>query len=266
MKTLIENYNFNVKWTDVSVDTYVGKYSNMSNYHMHDYFEISVILSGNVTALTDVTSISGNSPKILLFPPKTPHFVKVFENEIYNRTNLLFSTDFISDINAEYSVLNLFKVGNLLVINKETATKFINLIKLIKNENNSFRKKLLIYYLLSIANDLLSENKVSSATPTYVINALKFVNENYNKKIVAKDLAWDLKVCRTTLLTSFKKFTGLTFYDYLTKRRLNVAMQLLKQGLTAREVAEKCGFNEPSNLTRAFKRQFNVTPTEYLKQ
>ena len=58
----------------------------------------------------------------------------------------------------------------------------------------------------------------------------------------------------------------MTIGEYLTRYRLRNAISLLREGVTEQVVAEQCGFGSAGYLIRVFRRQFGVTPREYLKK
>lgn len=51
MSVATAKYGFGDKWKNIWIDSYEGFYPNMSDYHMHEYFELSFIVSGNVNVL-----------------------------------------------------------------------------------------------------------------------------------------------------------------------------------------------------------------------
>ena len=68
---------------------------------------------------------------------------------------------------------------------------------------------------------------------------------------------------RFQLLRGFARETGTTPHAYLLQRRVRLARQLLVAGRTLAEVALEAGFADQSHMTRAFRRQFGVTPACY---
>lgn len=61
----------------------------------------------------------------------------------------------------------------------------------------------------------------------------------------------------------FKKQTGESLLKTINDIRVGKAMELLKQGYSVLETAEKCGFRESSNLIRIFKKCTGITPGQY---
>lgn len=62
----------------------------------------------------------------------------------------------------------------------------------------------------------------------------------------------------------FRALTGETMFAFLQRRKLLRALELIDEGrFTLTEVAFECGFDSGSSLSRAFRKHFNCTPTEY---
>ncbi|MGD9158810.1 MAG: AraC family transcriptional regulator [Desulfobacteraceae bacterium] len=64
----------------------------------------------------------------------------------------------------------------------------------------------------------------------------------------------------------FPKAVGVPPYVYLRKKRMEKAMHLLKNGgMNVTEIAMEVGYNSFSHFTKAFSREFNVTPSRLKK-
>lgn len=64
----------------------------------------------------------------------------------------------------------------------------------------------------------------------------------------------------------FKQYTGKTFYDYLTLRRLQEAERLLMMPeLSVKDISARCGFSSVSSFNRTFKKWKNCAPTGFRK-
>jgi AraC family transcriptional regulator len=65
----------------------------------------------------------------------------------------------------------------------------------------------------------------------------------------------------------FRALTGETMFAFLQRRRLLRAIELINQnGSTLTDIALECGFDSGSSLSRAFRRHFRCSPTQYRKQ
>jgi AraC-like DNA-binding protein len=59
---------------------------------------------------------------------------------------------------------------------------------------------------------------------------------------------------------------NISWRDYLTMCRLEFAEQLLDQGMSIKQVAERAGFSSSSSLSHSFSRLRGISPGEYVKQ
>ena len=65
----------------------------------------------------------------------------------------------------------------------------------------------------------------------------------------------------------FRALTGETMFAFLQRRKLLRSLELINEGrFTLTEIALECGFDSGSSLSRAFRKHFNCTPTEYRKR
>jgi AraC family transcriptional regulator len=65
----------------------------------------------------------------------------------------------------------------------------------------------------------------------------------------------------------FRALTGETMFAFVQRRKLLRALELIDEGrFTLTEIALECGFDSGSSLSRAFRKHFNCTPTEYRNQ
>lgn len=83
-----------------------------------------------------------------------------------------------------------------------------------------------------------------------------------NKKI--SDLARDAGIDRKVLEAGFKQLFQVTIKKYYIKRQMEYSKELLDEGvLTIKEISYKCGYSSQNSYTKAFKKLYNITPTEW---
>lgn len=266
MQTLAENFGYGKDWRLFHTDVYEGYRPNMAHFHWHDYYEISLILSGDVRVLLPGETHEGKGARLLLTAPGTPHFVSCMGEVLYRRINLLFSPELTDGAGSEErGLLSLFgKAGTVLTLPPEKVADFLALAEKMEKETAPLRWRLLLFYFLSLAGELRSVTGVAERPPAYISDALAFCEEHYAEKCTAEQLATRLHVGRTTLLVGFRKYTGYTLLDYRNRCRLRRALPMLRAGESLQGAAEQCGFGEAGNLIRAFRRVYHTTPREFL--
>ena len=261
------DYGFGTVWNTVHVERRAGYHSSVTDYHKHAFYEINLILSGNVKILLKDRFEEGCENRIVLTRPDTAHFISCNSDTLYSRLYLVFTDAFIANCFAEWQQLSAVfgKNGTVLTLSHEETERFKQLIEQIEKEASVLGQRLLIYYLLvQISNHFSNSLKESEAQP-YVFEALTYLEGHYAEKINFTELAKQLYVGRTTLMTEFKSYTGSTMGEYLTKCRIRNAIRLLQEKKTIEYAAEACGFSDSSGFTRAFKRFHGTTPYKYIK-
>ena len=261
------DHGYGTDWKDLFIQYRKGFFTSVSDFHKHDFYEINLILSGNIKILLADKTEQGTQNRIVLTRPGTPHYISCNSDTLYSRLYLLFSEDFVAEYVPEWhKLVSVFgTTGRIITITEEQTAFCKELIDRLQTESDRFRQRLMILYLLSYLGEFAQED-ASETIPHYIMKALTYMEEHYREKIVASDLAKALFVSRTTLMTDFKKHTGTTLNRYLVNCRLKQTIKLLRQGIPEYEVAEKCGFSDSCSLIRCFKKQFGMTPRQYLLQ
>ena len=94
--------------------------------------------------------------------------------------------------------------------------------------------------------------------------ALDYINASLDKPITLKTLADMAYMSQPYFSTLFKKYNGINLSEYITIKRVERAIELLKSTrMTKLEIAEACGFNSSSNFYKAFYSVTGKTPREY---
>ncbi len=85
-----------------------------------------------------------------------------------------------------------------------------------------------------------------------------------NPALNVDTMAEAMRLGRTVFYDRVKTLVGMTPNEYLKKRRMEVAAQMLASGnANISEVAYKVGFSDPHYFSQAFKRYYGVTPRKY---
>lgn len=121
-------------------------------------------------------------------------------------------------------------------------------------------------YLNSVMNQLCELKEDTGKKQTLL--ALDFIEKNYqNSELTLQMICKYLSMSPSYFSTILKKETGETFIEVLTKKRMQVAKNLLRYtSLKNYEIAEKVGFSDPHYFSQTFKKYTGKTPKEYAKE
>ena len=95
------------------------------------------------------------------------------------------------------------------------------------------------------------------------INA--FVEANLgNSEFAIADITKEFGISRSLLHIKMKSFFNTSMTDFIRRKRMAAACSLLKSGYNVSETAYRTGYSDPNYFTKVFKKEFGVTPSEYL--
>lgn len=90
-----------------------------------------------------------------------------------------------------------------------------------------------------------------------------YINENLAEDLTLDRLAEVCYISKSYLSHQFKQYTGLSIYQFIIKKRLTVARNMIQEGTPVTEACMTCGFSDYSNFHRSFKKEFGVSPKEF---
>lgn len=95
-------------------------------------------------------------------------------------------------------------------------------------------------------------------------DSILYIRNHYDQPFDREQLAKKVSLSASYFSIVFKKYTGCSPVQYVTRVRLDKAKQLLRESaLTISEVAYAVGFRDPLYFTRVFTHQVGVSPREY---
>lgn len=114
----------------------------------------------------------------------------------------------------------------------------------------------------------LAEDCTEESPEKIVDQVKKLIAENLSVGSLQRDeLAAMVHVSSGYLGRIFKKQTGMALTDYIIKKRIVVAKQLLiKTNLSITDISARVGISYSSYFTKIFKEQVGMTPQEYRQQ
>jgi len=117
-------------------------------------------------------------------------------------------------------------------------------------------------HLSVIANQIVVEQE--NQEPPLIQKARHYIGEHQAESLSLDQMAKALNVSTFYFCKMFKKATGLTFTDYLSRTRIERAKNLLiNPNARVSEVAYDCGFVSLTHFNRIFKRIVGKSPTDY---
>jgi AraC-like DNA-binding protein len=279
---MIENLNGTREIVDHADDLKVRLYINnlAENYPMHWHTDIEIImaLENNYTIVIDKTKYVINQGDIIIIPSGEIH--ELFAPPSGKRIIILVDNSILSSMNGLESISSSFYPCIIVRADSDSCHKqLVDILKKITEEY--FHRVLLcqasIYSLFISFFVIIGRNCIKRDRTHYsakrnkqhqyidkFLNVCKYINEHCTEEITVEKLAAMAGFSKYHFSRLFYEFSGVSYYEYLMKRRIMHAESLLSDpNLTIVEVAMQSGFNSLATFNRNFRTIKKCTPSAY---
>ncbi len=97
-----------------------------------------------------------------------------------------------------------------------------------------------------------------------ISKAKAYIKENFAKELSLDEISRVVNISPYYFSKLFKEESGENFIEYLTRVRISRAKELLSNpALSIKEICGMAGYSDPNYFSRIFKKQEDVTPSEY---
>ena len=99
---------------------------------------------------------------------------------------------------------------------------------------------------------------------TLIQKAMEIIRKEYDSGITLEETANQLYVSEEYLSSQFKKETGYNFTETVRKYRIEKIKELLRTTkYKMNQIAELVGYSDPKYMSKVFKEEEGILPTEY---
>ncbi len=255
----------------------VGSYKRRCNEHHHTECEMSLIISGSGIYSVHGINYEFGAGDMFLFGSNEAHCItESFEK--FELLNIHFEPRMLWENAENTDLLNIFVAQNKNFSNKfrrsdTVLSDYIKEIEAELSEKQPFYKTKVRAALCSaiihiIRNyDYVDREKTigyqSSITKSLKI-AVNYIYKNLENPITLKEIADEACMTPTYFSSVFKKYNGISPWEYITIKRVEKAVELIKTtDKTKLEIAELCGFQSSSNFYKAFGRITGKHPGDF---
>ena len=252
--------------------------------HRHTSFEIALFKKGSGIYYCNDRNLEFQAGDIFIFSTNEEHFISKINEEMLVM-NLHFEPQYI------YEPLHSGQDNSFLRIFFDRSDSFCNrlprehrmrkhILRLFDELENEFFGKPENYELmiktkiLSMLVLLTREFGYVNEIPQYDVSSpkctneilaiMEHINQNIDTNITLEQLSQVGNLSPNYLCAVFKQMNGMTVWEYILIRRVDMAKKLLKEGNESiLNIQLACGFRSSSNFNKAFKKLVGMSPSEY---
>ncbi len=257
--------------------------SDTLQLHSHSFYELLYCCSGNPEYLLGAERYQIEEGDIIVIPPGLSHrplFTEKMKNEYYERIVIWISTDFADSCKNLWPDLSINgspesgKInsprGHIVHTGKgqwESLSEYFTRIYAESVRESRACESVLCGNALALMG-LLSqavsgEIQTISEKEDLVDDVVRFIEKHMGDKITLEDTAHHFYISQSKLSKLFRSRMDISFYQFVTQRRLIAARLLIERGIPLNQIGEQVGFCDYAAFYRAFRREYRLSPTQY---
>lgn len=250
----------------------VGKFT----LHCHHQYEVYYFVSGDVSYFVEGQYYKPTPHSMLLLSPNVFHGVRLESEAPYLRFALHFLPEALPVEAREYMLAPFINGRKQKSIFYEQVDRFgldayfNQLIDCRKMNQETralcvpFRVQSLLTQILFISETLKPTLQAKTRTDR-VAGWIEYLNENLSRPLSLDELSSRFYVSKHHMNKVFRQATGTTVIDYVARKRITLAQQMIAQGVPAGEAALRTGFHDYSVFYKAYKKIMGCSPSSRVK-
>lgn len=275
LSNIYQELEMNSRYVDTHMDVSTGDIP--VNLHSHNYYEIVYVLSNSGTQyLAGTMRYTLQRGDIVIIPPGVGH-KPLFPTQLaepYRRIVLWVSTEFTESVERLLPE-NVAKFQDHMFLLRTAGTSYEYIGQLFHKGLKESREKKEFWQISLYGNtmQLLVEclrafnapgsQVLRNEKPELLDNVVSYIETHLQEKITLTDTASRFYVSESTIGQTFQKKMHVSFYHYVTQRRLIAAKSMMAEESNLDTLSIKVGFSDYSSFYRAFKKEFGISPREY---
>ena len=231
--------------------------------HIHNEYELLFFYGGKADFDIGGKTYHLRKNDLILVKPAIYHYLNILSDSTpYDRAVFNFRDE---DLNPKIKEIAP-KLGTRYSIDNESPIKYL-MDALIKNEmilgkdEFEYNKISTINIILSCLNHMPNENEyiVKDSEDTFSM-IVDYIDENPEVSINSKILKEKFYVSESWISHAFKNRFGMSLMQYVNKKKILYAQQLIETGTSIKKASEICEYKDYTTFYRQYKKYLGKEP------
>lgn len=245
--------------------------------HTHSFWEFMIVTEG--TYLHHINSASSFLTKntVQMIRPSDMHSNSAISSQ-KSIINLVVSSEKLKqqldlfDTTAYETLLNQKEEIKFTITDEECQAYLQKTLEAQRTKGNELQYR---YRILQIFQTLIQDliyhhfiklkEEENPSIPEHIQQIITLLNNQEHFHLPITEIAKKTSYSYVHISRSFKKYMNVSISDYYLAIKLNYGRRLLESGVSVASAAEQTGYSSQSHFNTAFKKFYNVSPTQYKK-
>lgn len=238
--------------------------------HIHSRCEIFFFISGHVDYLVEGSRYHLNENNVMIMRPSESHTARILDHSPYERFAINFPLSFFKSFDPSGLLDRAFVErplgqGNLFTENQldmeNVKRLFLEMIEAQGPEERKIVFHTHVGMLLYLISQAYAERKNSETkNPSLCERIAIYINKHLFEELTIDQLSEHFNLSSSQFTRVFRKGIGSSPWEYILRKRLTAAREMLKKGCKVQEACEKCGFFDYSSFYRSYVKYFEESP------
>ncbi len=251
--------------------TYEKRYTTVDDVthdadHIHDFYEIYVNLSGDVSFLVEDSLYAITPGDVIVTRPHEVHRC-IYHSDCIHEHFCIWIKDF-SFVSQAPEIGDNHHISLPEDEKKQLTTLCFSLRKHLEGrEKNAFAALGSFYGVLDMIFSGGGQNTAVTELPKSFSDIVDYITRHYAEPgCTAAALCETFYISKSTLCRRFRSYFQTTPSDYIESKRFSEAKKLLWAGQSVQDACFGSGFSDCSYFIMRFRKKFGITPYRYQKE
>lgn len=276
----------NIKYCDISIlekksfffDHVHIVWNEQINFHQHDTWEISYVITGSGTRIIGNEVQTFSSGEIIFIPPNIPHcwsfdeFDHDNEGKIENIT-IIFQTVLFDKVISLFPetktiISKMLSIRNAVGFSKISLSQLQSIMMdmITQNDIERLASILRIFNIIALTKEIqcVGELVVQNKNTKRMQEINRYILNNYQRTITLDEVARFIGMNKSAFCSFFKQENKKSFFTVLNEYRVECACLMLRETkISISIIGFTVGFEDIPHYNRTFKKKVGMTPKEY---
>lgn len=233
--------------------------------HWHDFYEFEWITGGSGIHIVNGAEQPLTPGDLIVVSPVDLHSITLQGNNL-KHTTVHFNERFLSKIAKQIMISLPKQVLHFTQTDQNALDAIFAYLAEIEDLPLIQKEQIIKNRIEAVLLYCVQSGTAYARDAHGILAAVDYIDRQFRTGITLAEAAKQAGFSANAFSTQFHKIIGITFQEYIVKKRLEWSYAMLKAtDLSVSQIAFDSGFNSHAHFTRSFQKYYGITPGEVRK-